>query len=69
MLAVTRQSPWLLLPVGAAIVPILLTSLPRRLPTLSPSIGWLPMGLALLTGYLAPEGLVRWWHIMTAGRG
>jgi hypothetical protein len=69
MLAVTRQSPWLLLPVGAAIIPILLTSLPRRLPTLSPSIGWLPMGLALLTGYLAPEGLVRWWHIMTAGRG
>jgi hypothetical protein len=69
MLAVTRQSALLLLVVTVASVPIFLASLPRRLPSLSASIGWLPMGLALLTGYLAPDGLVRWWHIMTAGRG
>jgi hypothetical protein len=68
-LAVTSHQAWLLLPIGAAAIPILLAGLPRRLPALIPSIGWLPMALALLTGYFAPDGLVRWWHIVTAGHG
>jgi hypothetical protein len=29
----------------------------------------LPLALALLTGYFAPEGLVRWWHVLTVGGG
>jgi hypothetical protein len=69
VLAVTGHHAWLLLPIGAALVPILLASLPRHWPTLSPSVGWLPLALALLTGYLAPDGLVRWWHVLTAGSG
>jgi hypothetical protein len=69
VLAVSSHGPWLLLPLGVALIPMLLASLPRRLPDLSPSLGWLPLALALLTGYFAPEGLVRWWHVLTVGGG
>lgn len=69
VLAVCSHYAWLLLPLGLALIPMLLASLPRRLPHLSPSLGWLPLALVLLTGYFAPEGLVRWWHVLTAGRG
>ncbi len=69
VLAISGHQAWLLLPMGAAFVPILLAALPRRLPTLAPSFGWLPMALALLGGYFAPDGLVRWWHVLTAGPG
>jgi len=74
VLAMINHDAWLLLPVGAALVPILLASLPDPLPALRPkltvpSVGWLPLGIALLIGYFAPEGLVRWWHVLTAGRG
>jgi hypothetical protein len=73
-LALANHHPWLLLPVGCAWIPILLAGLPRGLPAFSPrmaipSIGWLPLALALLAGYFAPDGLVRWWHIVTAGQG
>jgi hypothetical protein len=73
-LALANHHPWLLLPVGCALVPILLAGLPRRLLAFSPgraipSIGWLPLALALLIGYFAPDGLVRWWHVLTAGQG
>jgi hypothetical protein len=69
VLAISGHRAWLLLPLGAAFVPILLASLPRRLPGVSPSVGWVPLALAVLTGYFAPEGLVHWWHVLTAGRG
>ena len=68
-LALTRHHAWLLLPTGAACIPILLASLPRRMPALAPSVGWLPMALALLAGYFAPDGLVHWWHVLTVGHG
>jgi hypothetical protein len=73
-LALANHHAWLLLPVGCALVPILLAGLPRRLLAFSPgraipSIGWLPLALALLIGYFAPDGLVRWWHVLTAGQG
>lgn len=75
VLAITGQDAWLLLPVGAACVPIVLASRPRRhLLARRPqaailSVGWLPLALALVFGYFAPDGLVRWWHVLTAGRG
>jgi hypothetical protein len=74
VLALANHDAWLLLPVGAALIPILLSSLPRSVPSFAPraallSVGWLPLALALLAGYFAPDGLVRWWHVMTAGRG
>ncbi|HEY4043424.1 MAG TPA: hypothetical protein VGM32_16470 [Rhodopila sp.] len=74
VLAVIGHGAWLLLPVGAAWISILRASLPSRLPEFSsrtalPSVGWLPLALALLTGYFAPEGLARWWHMLTAGQG
>ena len=52
--------------------PIVLAGLPATLPDLSlrktvPSVAWLPLLLALLAGYFAPDGLVHWWRILTAG--
>jgi hypothetical protein len=74
VLAMTGHDAWLLLLLGAACVPILLASLPGRPLTFRfkaavPSVGWLPLALALFSGYFAPDGLVRWWHVLTAGRG
>jgi len=72
ILAVTGHHGWLLLPLGAAAIPMVMVSLPRQLPGFPtaaaiPSVGWLPLALALLAGYFAPNGLTTWWHIMTAG--
>jgi hypothetical protein len=73
VLALSGHDPWLLLPVGAALVPIVLAGLPGEFSDISPSraipsIAWLPLLLAVLAGYFAPEDLVNWWHILTAGR-
>ncbi len=65
-LALAGHNAWLLLPAGAAFVPILLAVRPVT-PGLSPSLAWIPLGLALAAGYLAPDGLVRWWHLLAAG--
>jgi hypothetical protein len=72
-MAVSGSGPWLLLPLAAALVPMCLAGLPRHRLTFPfrpaiPSVGWLPLALALLAGYCAPNGLVLWWHILTAGR-
>ena len=74
ILATITRSAWLLLPMGVAAVPILRASLPRNLPSMRltttiPSLGWLPLALALLTGYFAPQRLVLWWHMLTTGAG
>jgi hypothetical protein len=74
VLATITRSAWLLLPMGIAAVPILRASLPRNLPSMRltttiPSLGWLPLALALLTGYFAPQRLVLWWHMLTTGAG
>jgi hypothetical protein len=73
VLALSGHDPWLLLPVGTALIPIVLAGLPGEIPDFSPSraipsIAWLPLLLAALAGYFAPEDLVYWWHILTAGR-
>jgi hypothetical protein len=72
VMAVSGAEPWLLLPFGAALAPILLAGLPLhpvgfQLKTGIPSVSWLPLALGLLVGYCAPNGLVHWWHILTAG--
>ena len=73
VLTMSAHDPWLLFPMGLALIPIVLASVPRRLadflPAMErPSVAWLPLLLALVTGYLAPNGLVHWWRILTAGR-
>jgi hypothetical protein len=73
ILTMSAHNPWFLLPVGAALIPMARASVPRHLPDFSPraaipSIAWLPLVLAILAGYFAPEGLVQWWRILTAGR-
>jgi hypothetical protein len=72
VLTMSARGPWFLLPLGAALVPILLASLPGNVPDFSPrrtmpSIAWLPLLLAVLIGYCAPDGLTHWWRILTAG--
>ena len=69
-LAVSSHHAWLLLPLGAAFAPILLTTPTAISPSiLTPTLAWLPLALALLPGTCAPEGLVRWWRLLTAGYG
>lgn len=70
VMAISENAAWLLLPLGAAMVPILAASLPHRTPKAwsMRSIGWLPLGLAILAGYAAPDGVAQWWHLLTAGR-
>jgi hypothetical protein len=72
VLALSERSPWLLLPLGAAIAAMVAASVPRRLPALQAritlrSIAWLPLVIVILVGYFAPDGLVHWWHNLTAG--
>jgi hypothetical protein len=72
VLAVSSHAPWILLPLVAGLVPMLLAGLPPRLrlwplrPTLL-SIGWLPLALALLFGFFTPAEFVRWLSALTAG--
>jgi hypothetical protein len=73
VLAVSADSPWLLLPLGVASIPAVWAGAPRHFPdwswrTARPSLAWLPLVLAVLVGYFAPESLVQWWHVITAGR-
>ena len=72
VLAIGSHAPWLLLPLGLALIPVLLGGLPRRLPAVSPraallSIGWLPLALGTLFGLFAPMDLVRWLAAVTMG--
>ena len=72
VLALSAYEPWLLLPLGIALVPIVLVSVPRHHADFwsllkMPPIAWLPLLLTILAGYCAPAGLVHGWRIMTAG--
>jgi hypothetical protein len=72
VLAVSDYAPWLLLPLGIGLLPVLLAGLPRRPPAVSwrtalLSVGWLPLALAVLFGFFAPAGLVRWLSALTTG--
>ena len=70
-LALAEYDSWLLLPLGLASVPVLMASLPLRLPSLLPalavpSINWLPWLLAAVVGFFAPDAFVRWCHALSA---
>jgi hypothetical protein len=72
VLALSALQPWLLLPVGLALIPFAAASVPRRLPEFArhpgvPSVAWLPLALTVLTGYFAPDQLVHWLRLLTAG--
>lgn len=72
VLALSAHDPWLLLPLGIALVPMVLASVPRHFPDFSPrpevpSIAWLPLALAVLVGYFAPDTVVLWLHVLVAG--
>jgi hypothetical protein len=73
VLAWSANDPRVLLPLGIALIPIVLAGLPRQLPDFAlrlaiPSIAWLPLLLAVLAGYVAPDSLIHWWRVLTAGR-
>ena len=73
VLTLSAHDPWLLLPLGAGLIPIIQAGLPRRFPDRFPamrlaSLAWLPLLLAAAAGYFAPTGLVHWWRLLTAGR-
>jgi len=72
VIAISNQEPWVLLPLGVTLICLFLASIPRRriafpLRPAIPSPGLLPLVLALLAGYCAPDGLVLWWHMLTSG--
>jgi hypothetical protein len=76
VLAVSSHAPWLLLPLGLALPPILLAGVPPPLSRLRAiitpreallSAGWLPLALAALFGLAAPADLVRWLAAVTMG--
>jgi hypothetical protein len=70
LLAIAANEPWLLLPIGTALLVTMRTGLPESPPLVSgyahPSTAWLPLGLALIVGYAAPAGLLNWLHAMAA---
>ncbi len=71
LLAIAAQAPFLLLPVGAGFTAMLIAAVPRHRPTwswaTSRSAAWLPIGMALLFGFCAPDDLVAWLRAVTAG--
>jgi hypothetical protein len=72
VLTLSAHDPWLLLPLGIALAPMVLAGIPRRFPDFSPrpeipSIAWLPLALAVLVGYLAPDTVGHWLHLLVAG--
>jgi hypothetical protein len=89
VLALGRHAPWLLAPLGLAVGPMVLGSVPWRLGqgvgsvpwklgqgqarlrvtsvAWLPLVAWVPLVLAALAGYGAPDGLVQWWRAMTTG--
>jgi hypothetical protein len=71
LLAFGSLQPWLLVPVGAALMVIAAASLPARRPDWTrigmPSLAWLPLLLTLGFGYFAPAELTRWLQAAIAG--
>jgi hypothetical protein len=78
VLTLSAHAPFLLLPLGIALIPIVLTPVARiRIPTNLPdlmslsslaSVAWLPLLMAVAVGYFTPDNVVQWWRVVTAGR-
>jgi len=80
LLAINGRVPWLLLPVGLSLAAVAAASLPARIPprlsagttpnwrrAIVRSVGLVPLALAFLFGFFAPDGLVDWLRAATAG--
>ncbi len=80
LLALSSPAPWLLLPVGLGLAAVGIASLPTRIVWGASSTGWpllkvqifasaglLPLVLAFLFGFFAPDDLVQWLRAMTVG--
>ncbi|WP_428483566.1 hypothetical protein [Rhodopila sp.] len=71
LLAIGSHAPRLLLPIGLGLAATITASRPPGVPSwtrataLSPA--WVPLALALLFGFFAPDPLVRWLHTAIAG--
>jgi hypothetical protein len=71
VLAVSGQGPWLLVPLGIGLSLITPAALPARLPAFRPadqllSAAWLPLALALMFGFFAPDPFAHWLRMVTA---
>lgn len=76
LLVISREAPWLLLPFGLALAATIAAGIPRRsAPKPTPAWPWsafrcaglVPLALAFVFGFIAPERLVNWLHAITAG--
>lgn len=69
VLAVAGHAPWLLLPIGMALVMMIAAGMPMKLASsvrTSPlSVGWVPLTLCFLFGFFAPDHLVQWLRALT----
>jgi hypothetical protein len=73
LLAISSHAPWLLLPVGLALVAMLAAGTPTSRLTssrwtwrTSGSLGLLPLALAFVFGFVAPDNFIEWLRAMTA---
>lgn len=69
ILALSSHAPWCLLPAGLGLVPIMLTAAATPVRAPPASLVWLPLILAVLFGWFAPEALIQWLASVTAGTG
>jgi len=72
LLVVAGHAPWLLLPVGMALVIMVTASMPMKhasssMRTSFLSVGWVPLALCFLFGFFAPPDLVQWLRALTGG--
>jgi hypothetical protein len=78
LLAASSHAPWLLLPIGLGLCGVIATCFPARhwsrtaAPlraswTTSQAAGLVPLALALVLGFFAPDGMIDWLRAVTAG--
>jgi hypothetical protein len=65
LLALAARLPWTLVPVALGLLALCAVRPVSMLPPVSASLAWLPFGLALLAGFLAPDALVQWLRAAT----
>lgn len=69
-LSLSAHAPWLLLPLGLALLPMVPAGLARPVGNGGPgrpSLAWVPLALASGFGFFTPDALVQWLHRLTLG--